>query len=150
MLNLARQALVHWLLDYGVEVNGICEGESTHEGHAIIRAAGMAHAHVVDLLLERAADPMQGRGSRRGKVWLAAAAAGSLSILRKLIEHALSFAEDPAIDSRSLSYSLSMEQTDMFDVSLDVRLATQQRYVNLLRIATVQTGVSDVVGEMQS
>ncbi|KAL7626548.1 hypothetical protein AAE478_003320 [Parahypoxylon ruwenzoriense] len=77
--------MVRGLLD---EKPAHVHGWRRHDGYPLINAAGACHEDLVDLLLERGAHPNQGQDQHipRASALVAAASAGSLSIVRKLLD----------------------------------------------------------------
>ncbi len=83
----------------------------------LVNAAGFFHEDMVDFLLDRGADPNEGEGTKRGSALCAAAAAGSLSIVRKLLDRG---ARVGGVDyDRAIVYALEREHTAMVELLLD-------------------------------
>ncbi|KAK7917824.1 ankyrin repeat-containing domain protein [Apiospora marii] len=76
-------AMVRYLLDQGVEING---ADDYYRGSALSRACRRGHAEVVGLLLARGANPNFAEDAQKiGLATHAAAAGGCLSIVRTLL-----------------------------------------------------------------
>ena len=84
----------------------------------LVNAAGFFHEDMVEFLLDRGADPNEGEGTKRGSALsAAAAAAGSLSIVRKLLDGG---ARVGGVDyDRAIVYALEREHTAMVELLLD-------------------------------
>jgi len=84
--HLGNLEMVRHLLDSGADTRGV----SARIGNPLVEACRRCHEDVVDLLLERGADPnFEGHedGAFTGNPTVTAAAKGSLVIVRKLIDH---------------------------------------------------------------
>jgi ankyrin repeat protein len=100
--------MVRCLLDEGVPWNN-----SRINGAPLVVAADLSQEKVVELLIERGADPnFIGNGSQRGTPLCAAAACGSLSIVRKLLDNGARIGSDY---DRALRYAVLREHTAMVE-----------------------------------
>ncbi|ORY55920.1 ankyrin repeat-containing domain protein [Pseudomassariella vexata] len=81
--------MVRYLLDAGADINGLMRSD----GYPLVNAAGECHDDVVDLLIERGVDINSGEDHQRGSALCAAAAAGSLIMVRKLLDHGIRVGE---------------------------------------------------------
>ena len=85
--------------------------------HLLVNAACFFHEDMVDFLLDRGADPNEGEGTKRGSALCAAAAAGSLSIVRKLLDRG---ARAGGVDyDRAIVNALEREHTAMVELLLE-------------------------------
>jgi hypothetical protein len=84
---LGNLSMVRHILDRGVSVNAASE-QGGEWRTALIAACEACHEDIVDLLLERGADPNVGAEESRWNTALPmAASSGSLTIVRKLVSH---------------------------------------------------------------
>lgn len=80
---LGNVDMVRHFLDAGADMHG----GARHNSNPLVRAARFCQEAVVDLLLARGADPNRCEREQRGSALCAAAAGGSLAIVRKLADH---------------------------------------------------------------
>jgi hypothetical protein len=112
---LGNLEMVRHLLDSGADTRGV----SGRNGNPLVEACRRCHEDVVDLLLERGADPnFDGDEERiQGSNPIAiAAASGSLAIVRKLLGHGADLChEDVGIEMgyHALYAAVHLEHTDM-------------------------------------
>lgn len=122
-LLLARNAelgnveMVQQLLDAGADIHG---GERLNRNPLVI-AARYCQEDVVDLLLERGADPNNQHMQQRGSPLCAAAAGGSMAIVRKLLDRGANVGED---DWWPLSHAVRLEHTAMVELLLDLNIGS--------------------------
>lgn len=113
---LGNIEMVRHLLDAGTDIRGT----SGHHGNPLTAACERGHEDIVDLLLERGADPNFGGDKDRvqyGDPIPAAAKSGSLSIMRKLLSYGGRLSHRP--HALSLGYLAMLgvvqtEHTEMF------------------------------------
>lgn len=105
--------MVRHLLDAGADICGY-QGRG---GNPLVEACRGCHERIVDLLLERGADPnCYGDEGGGGPPIFAAARSGSLIIVRKLIDHGAELSRmDMGVDvgSRALHAAVLLEHTNM-------------------------------------
>lgn len=99
---------------YGIHVR---HPRGRHDDNLLTNAARFYHEDIVDFLLDHDADPNEGEGTRRGSTLSAAAAAGSLPIVRKLLDHGARVGGKDY--DRAIMYSLRREHTAMVELLLD-------------------------------
>jgi len=122
---LARRAasgdvvMVRHLLDIGADA----ADRSGRQGPALTHAVRGCHVDVVDLLLERGADPNNPGGYRLGTPLTAAAKAGSMLMLRKLLDAG---AETSKKDSYTLRHAIMKEHTAMAELLLSRGVGTDR------------------------
>jgi ankyrin repeat protein len=121
---LGNVEIVRYLLDAGADIHG---GKSTNRNPLVI-AARYCQEDVVNLLLERGADPNNRVMQQRGSPLCAAASAGSMAIARKLIDHGANASED---GWWPLSHAVRLEHTAMVELLLErtVSSADSRSYV---------------------
>jgi hypothetical protein len=116
-------SMVRCFLDRGISVNAATERGGVPKT-ALIAACEHSHEDIVDLLLERGADPNAGANERQ---WLTAlptaACSGSLTIVRKLLSYGARVNE--AVDFWSgerrpaVWWAVAVEHTTMFQLLLE-------------------------------
>jgi len=112
---LGNLDMVRYLLDSGADIHGI----GRRDGNPLVEACRRCHEDVVDLLLERGADPnFNGDKDRaQGDIAIVAAArSGSLFVVRKLIDHGAELSRmDMGVEMgfRALQAAVHLEHTDM-------------------------------------
>lgn len=109
---LGNLEIVKQLLDAGVDIHG---GGKLNRNPLTV-AARFCHEDIVDLLLQRGADPNYTLGQQRGPPLGAAASAGSLSIVRKLLDHGAGLEET---DSWPLRHAVRLEHTAMVELLIE-------------------------------
>lgn len=105
--------MVRHLLDAGADVHG---GKG-YGGSPLLRAVRACHEEVVDLLLERGADPNNYGLSPYGTTLAAASGTGSMLMFRKLLEHGAKIVED---DGQTLMRAVQVEHTALVELLLDL------------------------------
>ena len=107
--------MVRHLLDAGADTRGT-SGRNTNP---LVEACRRCHEDIVDLLLERGADPNFGGNAEivQGSNPIAvAAASGSLPIVRKLLDHGADLCQDDMdikMGFHALDAAVHLEHTDM-------------------------------------
>ncbi|KAI0967023.1 ankyrin repeat-containing domain protein [Xylaria arbuscula] len=114
--------MVQHLLDAGWDVNG----ENRLNNDPLIIAARSFHEDIVELLLKRGANPNIQWRSQLGSALAAAAAAGSMRIVRKLIEYGANIYEDDATQMKMLRKALLQEHTEMVNFFFDQNLLNRK------------------------
>jgi len=113
--HLGNLEMVRHLLDSGADTRGV----SGRIGNPLVEACRRCHEDVIDLLLERGADPnFEGDEERSiaGNPTVTAAAKGSLVIVRKLIDHGADFDygyEGIEMGQLALDAAVHLEHTTM-------------------------------------
>ncbi|SPO01791.1 uncharacterized protein DNG_04464 [Cephalotrichum gorgonifer] len=105
--------MVRHLLDIGADP----VGETTAGGPPLVHAVRAWHEDIVDLLLERGADPNERGKYRRGTPLTAAARAGSMVMLKKLLDAGAKLAKE---DYLTLRGAARMEHTAMVELLLRI------------------------------
>ncbi|KAH6662577.1 ankyrin repeat-containing domain protein [Halenospora varia] len=117
-LLLARYAelgdveIVQQLLDAGADIYG----GDRHNRNPLVIAARFCHENVVDLLLERGADPNNLDRQQRGSPLGAAVAGGSMAIVKKLFDHGANVCEG---EYYLFVNVVRLEHTAMLELLLD-------------------------------
>jgi ankyrin repeat protein len=130
--------MVRHLLDFGarpIDMGG-------RQGPALTHAIRGWHEDVVDLLLERGADPNERGTYRLGTPLTAAAKAGSMVMLRKLLDAG---AEITKADAHTLRHAIRMEHTAMVELLLRMGAGSEQvrrRYLDEARDAGLESMVN--------
>ncbi|KAH8680034.1 ankyrin repeat-containing domain protein [Tricladium varicosporioides] len=109
---LGNVEIVQQLLDAGVDIYG---GDN-HNRNPLVIAARFCHENVVDLLLDRGADPNNDNMQQRGTPLSAAVAGGSVAILKKLIDHGAYMGGEYDLFKRIVRH----EHTAMIELLLDL------------------------------
>ncbi|KAM0806765.1 putative Multiple ankyrin repeats single kh domain protein [Seiridium cardinale] len=102
--------MVKALLDRGAEAQG------TNTENPLLLAARAGHEDVVDLLLERGADPNFSTYTHRSRPVWGAITGGSLSILRKLLDHGVDI--HGVVGTKALWRAVNLEHTAMVQLLL--------------------------------
>ena len=105
--------MVRHLLDAGADVHG---GKGCG-GSPLLRAVRAFHEDVVDLLLERGADPNKYGLSPYGTTLAAASGTGSMRMFRKLLDHGAKIVER---DGLTLMRAVQLEHTALVELLLDL------------------------------
>ncbi|KAK6951889.1 hypothetical protein Daesc_006414 [Daldinia eschscholtzii] len=138
---LGNVDMVRYLLDQGADING---GEKLN-CNPLSCAARYWHEDVVDLLLERGADPNYQTMQQRGSPLRAAAMSGSLSIVRKLIDKGAKPAKN---DWWPLLEALRLEHTAMATLLLDLNIADAAARSRILQ-KTLDLGLESMAQLLQ-
>jgi len=147
---LGNLDMVRYLLDAGADTRG------THgrDGNPLVEACRRCHENVVDLLLERGADPnFDGDNDRvgGGNPIVAAARSGSQIIVRKLIDHGAELSRmDMGIEMgfRALHAAVLLEHTNMVEFLLASGVDSVI-YRELLLKSAVANGFDSMVEMLQ-
>ncbi|PQE28625.1 multiple ankyrin repeats single kh domain protein [Rutstroemia sp. NJR-2017a BBW] len=110
---LGNLEILRKLLDAGSDING---GKQPNSNPLVI-ASRYCHEDIVDLLLERGADPNYCEMEQRGPPLCAAAAGGSITIVRKLLAYG---ANDWDINPSALRTAVRLEHTAMVNLFLEL------------------------------
>ncbi|MBE3046528.1 ankyrin repeat domain-containing protein, partial [Candidatus Bathyarchaeota archaeon] len=105
--------MVRHLLDAGADVHG---GKG-YAGSPLLQTVRACHEDVVDLLLERGADPNKYGLSQHGTTLAAASGTGSMRMFRKLLDHGAKIIEE---DGLTLMRAVLVEHTALVEMLLDL------------------------------
>jgi ankyrin repeat protein len=125
---LGNLEILRKLLDAGLDING---GKQPNSNPLVI-ASRYCHEDVVDLLLERGADPNYCEMEQRGPPLCAAAASGSITIVRKLLAYG---ANDWDINPSALRTAVQLEHTAMVNLFLELDIGDAECQAAALRDA---------------
>jgi len=118
---LGNVEIVQQLLDAGADIHG---GTTTNCNPLVI-AARYCQEDVVNLLLECGADPNNSDMQQRGSPLTAAAAGGSMAIVRKLLDHGAKVVEE---DYWPLYHAVRLEHTAMVELLLDLNIGSAKSW----------------------
>ena len=134
--------MVRHLLDIGADA----ADRSGRQGPALAHAVRGCHEDVVDLLLERGADPSHRGRYRLGTPLTAAAKAGSVVMLRKLLDAGAKFLKN---DSYTLRHAIMKEHTAMAELLLSWGIGTE-RGRGMFLVQAQKAGMDSMVDLLKS
>ena len=134
---LGNTEMVRQLLDAGADIHG---GERTNCNPLTI-ASRYCHEDVVDLLLERGADPNYQELQQRGSPLMAATAGGSMAIVLKLLDHGASV---EGVEWHLLHNAVRLEHTAMVELMLGLHNWSDSERRRVLKEAT-ENGLDSMV-----
>ncbi|KAI9642834.1 hypothetical protein NHQ30_008567 [Ciborinia camelliae] len=117
---LGNLEIIQKLLDAGADIHG----GNGHNRNPLIVAARHCHEDIVDLLLERGADPNNYEAQQRGPPLAAAINSGSIAIVRKLLDYGAKIDE---YGSSFLRRAVRLEHTAMVELLLDLNINIDSR-----------------------
>ncbi|KAH6718814.1 ankyrin repeat-containing domain protein [Leptodontidium sp. MPI-SDFR-AT-0119] len=123
------------LLAHHTELGNMDMGGEKSSHNPLIIASRYGHEDVVDLLLQRGADPEYSRLQASGSPLCAAASGGSMNIVRKLLDHGASLEHSCW---EPLHIAIRLEHTAMVKLFLDLGDLTDRERERLLRQAANQ------------
>jgi ankyrin repeat protein len=141
---LGNLEMVQYLLDAGADTCGV----NTRAGNPLAEACRGCHEEVVDLLLDRGADPDFNGGVVRmqGNAPIAmAAAAGSLEIFRKILSK---ITRSPEVDYSAVYWAVRVEHTAMVQLLLETGADVKYFGEPILKMALSQ-GLESMVEILQ-
>jgi ankyrin repeat protein len=112
---LGNVEIVRQLLDAGFDIHG----KEILNRNPLGIASRFCHEDIVDLLLERGADPNNWKMQQRTQPLCAAAAGGSIAIVRKLLRYG---ANDSNYDCWALRSAVRLEHTAMVNLFLELNI----------------------------
>ncbi|KAI1805397.1 ankyrin [Daldinia bambusicola] len=138
---LGNVDMVRYLLDQGADING---GEKLN-CNPLSCAARYWHEDVVDLLLECGADPNYQTLQQRGSPLRAAAMSGSLTMVRKLMDHGARLTDN---EWWPLFEALQLEHTTMATLLLDLNIGDAAARSQVLK-KTLDLGLESMAELLQ-
>lgn len=135
--------MVRYLLDDGADV----VGKDANKAPPLLHAVRSCHEDIVDLLLERGADPNEWGSCHHGTVLTAAAKAGSLRILQKLVDAGAKMGSRR--ESSTLRYAVELEHTAMVELLLRMGVGGEKERRRIMGMAK-DDGLESMVEVMES